>query len=93
MQTGGAEFGPRQPQGKLTFQRRETTTQDEFQIAQLPLAQHDSGQLLGLIVELLSSGRIARDQVLEDAAWLLGLAFSAAAVARTMPYHEVRWPY
>lgn len=59
---GGGRWKP------LTLERREATVQDELQIAELALIEHDSGESLCLIVELLAARGIARDQVLEDTA-------------------------
>lgn len=51
---------------ELTLQRRETTVQDELEIAQLPLAEDDGGEPVGLLRELLAARSIAGNQVLED---------------------------
>lgn len=69
-QTGGAAPPPisASPCTLHTFQRREASAQDQLQIAQLPLAENDGLELLCLVVKLLASGRITRNQVLEDAA-------------------------
>lgn len=49
-----------------TLQRRETTAEDQFQIAQLSLGQNDCWESLGLRSELVVAGRIAGEEVLED---------------------------
>ena len=78
LQTSQTRGAARQPHPKnksqRTFQRRETTIQDEFQIAQLPLAQDNGLQLLCLVVELLAPRRITRNQVLEDTACVVSVA-------------------
>lgn len=52
-----------------TLERRETTVENQLQVAKLPLRQDNGGQTLGLVGQLLSAGSIAGNEVLEDAAW------------------------
>lgn len=53
---------------QFTFERRETTVQDQFEIAKLSLAQDDGGKSLGLGGELIVSGSIPGKEILEDTA-------------------------
>jgi hypothetical protein len=55
-------------QGWLTFEGRETTVEDQLEIAELALGEDDGRKGLGLGGELIVAGSIAREQVLEDAA-------------------------
>ena len=58
----------RKPKSKRTFERRETSVENELQVAQLPLGKDNRLKLLSLVVKLLAPRRIARDQVLKDTA-------------------------
>lgn len=66
--TGLSEtFSPKSPKWhKHTFQRTETTIEDQLQIAKLPLCQDNGRQLLSFSRQLVMTGRITSKQVLED---------------------------
>lgn len=51
-----------------TFKRRETAGDEQFEIAELALREVESRKSLGLGLELSLTGRIPREEVLEDAA-------------------------
>ena len=50
------------------LERRETSVQDEFEVAELPLGQTNVGELLRLLNELLAKGSIANVEIFEDTA-------------------------
>lgn len=54
--------------GRRTFERRETTVEDQLEIAKLSLGQSDGRKSLGLGVELLVAGSIAGEEILQDTA-------------------------
>lgn len=76
---------------KLTFKRREASVQNQLQVAQLPLGEHNSLQLLRLLVEFPAPGRIASDQILEDSAYCLSMPAFPHLSARST-YRGVGWP-
>jgi hypothetical protein len=49
-----------------TFEGRETTVEDQLQIAKLSLGQSDGRKSLGLGRELIVSGSISGEEILED---------------------------
>lgn len=51
---------------RRTFQRRETTVEDELEIAQVALSQSEGGERLGLSEKLRLARSIAGEEVLED---------------------------
>ena len=53
---------------RLTFEGRETTVEDQFEIAEVTLSQDKRRQGLGLCVQFGLAGQIAGEEVLKDAA-------------------------
>lgn len=53
---------------KRTFERGETTGDEQLEITQLALAEEQRGERLGLGGQLGLARQIAREEVLEDAA-------------------------
>lgn len=54
--------------GEFTFEGREATVEDQFEIAKLSLGKGDGGKSLGLSRELIVSGSVSCEKILEDAA-------------------------
>ena len=52
----------------LTFKGGKSSVEDELQVAELPLSEGDGGESFGLPLELVMTGAIAGDEILEDAA-------------------------
>lgn len=55
-------------QGSHTFERRETTVEDQLEIAKVTLGEDESRELLRLGLELGLARQIASEEVLEDTA-------------------------
>jgi hypothetical protein len=51
---------------ELTLKRGEASVEDQLEITKLTLIEDNGRQLLGLFNELLATGSIASDEVLED---------------------------
>jgi hypothetical protein len=51
---------------ELTLKRGEASVEDQLEITELTLIEDNGRQLLGLFNELLATGSIASDEVLED---------------------------
>lgn len=49
-----------------TFQRTETTIENQLQITKLPLREDNGRQLLSFSLQLVVTGRVTSQQVLED---------------------------
>jgi len=59
---GGTKLTP-PPRAKRTFKRRETTAEDQFEIAELPLCEDNRREDLCLCAELVVSGGISCDEI------------------------------
>lgn len=54
---------------RLTFERRETSIEDQFQIAELTFIEDNGRERLCLCGELISAWGITGNQILEDTAY------------------------
>ena len=77
-----------------TLERRETTVDDEFEIAKLALVEHDGGELLGLGEELIATRSVAGNEILEDTAWnvVVSIVMSQKETEAARTYRGEGWP-
>lgn len=66
MRVFGGVINPTTPGNERTFEGRETTAEDQFQVAKLSLTEDDSRQSLSLCCKLLVSGKVSCKEISVD---------------------------